>query len=279
LLHPDRVAIMRIPGTNRVVYSVNDIDGGRTRRLLAEEIFVLRDRSDDGVVGRSRLHRARETFGTSIATERFAASTYKNGAALSGILSHPHQIGIEAQENLRKSFEKTYGGSGNAGRIGILEEGLTWTAISVSPQDAELLASRKFSVEQIARIFRVPPVVIGASESGAAFASVKELGAWFYRHSIAPWLAKLERAVEHQLLSGEARRRFEAEFDVDLLLRADQLTRFQSFRIGREVGLYSANDLRAFEKLPPRTDPDADSFLTPANMQSEQTAGPAPKNQ
>lgn len=271
-IHPDHVSVLRIPRTRRVVYDVSDPDGG-TRRLLADEMLHLKDRSDDGIVGKSRLHRARETFGTAIATERFASNVYRNGAALSGVLSHPDQIGKEASENVRNSFEEIHKGSGNAGRVAVLEEGLKWQSISVSPEDAQMLESRKFSTEQIARMFRVPPPVLGDLSNGS-YSNVTELGRWFYQHTIIPWLTRWERVVERALFSEDARRSHECEFDADLLVRGDMLQRFQAYRIGRETGLYSANDLRRFEKLNPRTDEEANIFLTPTNMQSEQTREP-----
>jgi HK97 family phage portal protein len=271
-LHPELVSVLRIPRTRRVVYDVSDQDGG-TRRLLAEEILHLKDRSDDGIVGKSRLARARETFATAIATEQFAASTFRNGASLSGVLSHPENIGEEASDRLRKSFEAIHKGSGNAGRVAVLEEGLKWQATSVSPEDAQMLESRRFSVEQIARMFRIPPPVLGDLSNGS-YSNVTELGRWFYQHTIMPWLTRWERAVERALFSEEGRRSHEVEFDTDLLLRGDTLQRFQCYRIGREIGIYSANDLRGFEKLNPRDDSGGDEFFSPANMQAEQTGQP-----
>jgi phage portal protein BeeE len=93
-----------------------------------------------------------------------------------------------------------------------------------------------------------------------------------------PWLTKWERTIERSLFSEESRRNHEVEFDADLIVRGDMLQRFQAYRIGREVGLYSANDLRKFESLNPREDPDADAFLSPLNMQSEQTGEPKEEN-
>jgi HK97 family phage portal protein len=270
--HPDWVSVVRFAGTRRIAYDVSMPEGG-TRRLLSDEMLHLKDRSDDGIVGKSRLHRARETFGTAAATERFAASTFRNGAALSGVLIHPDQIGEEAAKNLRTSFEKIYSGTENAGRVGILEEGLKWQAISVSAEDAQMLESRRLGVENIARVFRVPPPVLGDLSNGS-YNNVSELGRWFYAHTIQPWLVRWEKLIERALFSEAGRASYEVEFDTDLLLRGDMLQRFQAYRIGREIGLYNANDLRGFEKINPRTDPEADAFLSPANMNREQTGEP-----
>jgi HK97 family phage portal protein len=272
-MHPDHVAVVRFPGGRRIAFDYSDPFLNRTRRLLAEEVLHLRDRSDDGIIGKSRLTRARETFGTAIATERFAANTYRNGASLSGVLSHPDQIGDDARDNIRQSFEQNYSGTQNAKRIMVLEEGLKWTAISVSPEDAQMLESRRFSVESIARMFRIPPPVLGDLSNGS-YSNVTELGRWFYQHTIMPWLVRWERTIERALFSEEGRRTHEVEFDADMLVRGDMLQRFQAYRIGREVGLYSANDLRKFENLNPRTDAEANAYLSPLNMQREQEGEP-----
>lgn len=270
--HPDQVSVVQIPRTGRYAYDVSLRNGG-TRRLLPEEMLHLKDRSDDGIVGKSRLARAREAFSSAIATERYAASTFRNGASMSGILSHPEHIGKEASENLRSSFKATYSGPDKAGEVAVLEEGLKWQQISVSPDDAQMLESRKFSTMALARIFRVPPPVIGEFEGGN-YSSISEIGRWFYSHTMMPWLNKWEKLLVRSLLSTAAQRQYEVEFDTDLLLRGDMLTRFQSYRIAREIGVYNANELRGFEKANKRTDPDGDKYFTPANMQGEQTGRP-----
>jgi HK97 family phage portal protein len=270
--HPDHVSMVRIPRTGRYAYDVSLPEGG-TRRLLPEEMFHLKDRSDDGVIGKSRLARARETFGTAIATERYAGSTFRNGASMSGVLSHPEAIGEEAATRLRKDFESTYSGADKAGKVAVLEEGLKWQQVSVSPDDAQMLESRKFSVEQLARIFRVPPPVLGDFQGGN-YSSISEVGRWFYSHTIMPWLNRWERLIERALFSSIARPNYEVEFDTDLLLRGDMLTRFQAYRIAREIGVYNANELRRFEKQNKRTDPDGDVYFAPANMQPEQARQP-----
>ena len=270
--HPDHVRVVQIPESGRLRYEVTTPHRG-TRRLLADEVLHLKDRSDDGILGKSRLHRARETFQTAMAVERFAGSTYRNGAALSGVVTHPDQIGPEAAKTLRESIEALYRGSSNAGRIGVFEEGMSWTALSVSPEDAQMLESRRFSIEQIARMFRIPPPVLGDLSNGS-YSNVTELGRWFAGHTIRPWLVKWERTIERALFSTEGRRVHHVEFDMDELLRGDMLTRFQAYRIAREIGVYNANELRGFERQNPRTDDEADTYLSPMNMQPEQKGEP-----
>ncbi len=270
-LHPGHVAIERIPNTRRLRYQVSDEIG--TRRLLSEELFVLRDRYDDPFTPRSRLDRAREALGGAISTERFANSIWQNGARLSGIVSHPEQIGPEAAKTLRETLQAIYGGTENAGKIGVLEEGMSWTGMSATPHDAELSEARRIAVLEVARIFNVPAPLLNEL-SNANYSNVVEMRRQFAAGTIQPWLTRWEQAIMRDLFSEAGRRTYQVEFDMDLLVRADFLQRLQGYRIGREIGLYSANDLRKFEHLNPRTDDDADGYLSPMNMQSEQTAAP-----
>lgn len=270
-LHPGQVSVERIPGSRRIRFQVSDEVA--TRRLLPGEIFAIRDRFDDPFTPRSRLDRTREALGGAVATERFASAVWRNGARLSGIVSHPEQIGPDAAKTLRETLQATYGGTDNAGRIAVLEEGMSWTGISTTPHDAELSEARRLAVLEVARIFNVPAPLLNEL-SNANYSNVVELRRQFAAGTIQPWLTRWEQAIARDLFSSEGRRRHEVEFDTDLLVRTDILTRFQAYRIGRETGTYSANDLRRFENLNRRDDADADTFLSPLNMSSEQTGAP-----
>lgn len=269
--HPGQVAVLRVPGTRRLIYQVSDEVS--SRRLLPSEVFAIRDRTDDPFVIRSRLDRAREALGGAVATERFAAATWRNGARLSGIVSHPEAIGPDAARTLRESLQSLYGGAENAGRIGVLEEGMAWKEMSATPHDAELSEARRLAVLEVARVFNIPAPLLNEL-TNANYSNVVEMRRQFAAGTIQPWLVRWEQAVKRDLFSEAGRRSHDVEFDMDLLVRADFLTRLQGYRIGRETGLYSANDLRRFENLNPRDDADADAYLAPMNMQSEQTAAP-----
>lgn len=272
-LHPGQVSLARIPNTRRIVYQVSDEVG--SRRLLASEVLVIRDRWDDPFTPRSRLDRCREALAGAVATERFAASIWRNGAKLSGFVSHPETIGPEAAKTLRESLQALFGGADNAGRIGVLEEGMDWKSASATPHDAELSEARRLAVLEVARVFNIPPPML-ADLSNANYSNVVEMRRQFAAATIQPWLVRWEQAIRRDLFSEDGRRAHEVEFDMDLLVRADYLQRLQGYRIGREIGLYSANDLRRFEHLNPRSDEDAEAFLSPLNMASEQAG--APKN-
>lgn len=273
-LHPGQVAIERIPGTRRIRYAVSDEIG--TRRLLPGEVLAIRDRWDDAFTPRSRLDRCREALAGAVATERFAASIWNNGARLSGVVSHPEEIGPVAAQTLRESLQALYGGAENAGRIGVLEEGMSWTALSSTPHDAELSEARRLAVLEVARIFNIPAPLLNEL-TNANYSNVVEMRRQFAAGTVQPWLARWEQAILRDLFSEEGQRSHEVEFDMDLLVRADYLQRLQGYRIGRETGLYNANDLRRFEHLNRRTDAEAETYLTPLNMASEQTGAPQDK--
>ena len=263
-LLPGNVAMRRVQGSRRVVFEVTGDDGG-TRRLLPTEVLVIRDRFDDPFTVRSRLDRTREALAGALGTERFAAATWRNHAKPSGIVSHPNEIGSEAAKTLRDSLAALYGGSDNAGKIAVLEEGMSWTAVNTSPHDAELSEARRLAVLEVCRIFNVPPPLL-AELTNANYSNVVEMRRQFAAGTIQPWLTRWEQAITRDLFSDAGRRQYEAEFDMDLLTRADYLTRLQGYRIGREVGLYSGNDLRRFEHLNLRTDDGGDDYLAPLNM-------------
>jgi HK97 family phage portal protein len=272
-LHPDCVSVLRIPNTRRVVYDYSDPFTGGTRRLLPEQVFHLRDRTDDGIVGKSRLRRARESLGSAYAVEKHAWNTFRNGARLSGVLQHPGVVGDEGVQNIKSSFVQNFSGSDKAGSVLVLEEGMQWESISVPPEDQELLASRRFGIEIIARIFRIPLPLL-ADISNGSYSNIVELNRMFSTHTLTPWCVRLEKTIERDLLSDEGRRTHTVEIDQDDLLRGDMLTRWQSYRIMREIGGANANEIRAWERINRRSDPGGDEFLRPMNMASEQTGAP-----
>ncbi|MGM0561059.1 MAG: phage portal protein [Pseudomonadota bacterium] len=270
-LHPGQVAMERIPGTRRIRFHVSDEVG--TRRLLPGEVLALKDRWDDPFTPRSRLDRTREALGAVLATEQFAAATWRNGARPSGIVSHPEQIGPDAAKTLRESLQALYGGSDNAGRVAVIEEGMSWQAVHTTPHYAELSEARRLAVAEVSRIFNVPLPLLG-DLSDANYSNLVEVRRQFATGGVQPWLNRWEQAILRDLFSEEAQASHAVEFDMDLLLRGDHLTRLQAYRIGREIGLYNANDLRRFEGMNPRNDTEAEAFLSPMNMNSEQTGAP-----
>ncbi|NDD52962.1 phage portal protein [bacterium] len=216
----------------------------------------------NGLVGQSVIGWAKETIAVSIAADRFGSSFFGKSARPSGVLQHPGQLDDEGARRLRDSWQTTYGGSGNVGKVAVLEEGMTFNPISIPPEDAQFLETRQFQVTEIARWFRVPPHMIG-DLSRATFSNIEHQGIDFVVHSVRPWLVRLEQEFNRKLFTQGP---FFCEHLVDGLLRGDIASRYNAYAIGRNWGWLSADDVRRMENLNPLPDGQGESYLIPTNM-------------
>jgi HK97 family phage portal protein len=263
-LHPDRVNVMVLP-SGRVRYDIATA-AGTMRPLLDDEVLHLRDRSDSGIMGKSRLTRARDTIGTAIVTNQHAASTYANGASVGGVLKHPGKLSDDAHKRLRASLDDRFKGPRKAGTTMILEEAMSWEQIGVSPEAAELVESRRFSTEEIARIFRVPPPIIG-DLTRANYSNSREMGNWFLTHTLGPWIAKWEAALERALFSEADRQTHIIEFKTEAWLRADIEQRYRAYATGLQWGFLSPDEVRQLENRNPIPDGAGKVFRQPMNTE------------
>lgn len=245
-LQPRNVTIIRL-NNGRHRYDVTDHDG-RVRPLLAEEVFHLRDRSDDGLVGKSRITMAREMLGGVLAAQEHGNRAFANGARLSGVLQTPHQMTDESIKRLADSWQQQFAGTANAGRTAILENGLQFEALSMSNEDAQWLQSRQFSVEEISRIFNIPPVLLGDLRH-ANFSNSVEMARHFVTFTLRPWLTRWEQAAERALLGPIARRRYYVEHAAEGLLRGDSVNRAEFYKSGIESGWLLPSEARRLENL------------------------------
>ena len=167
---------------------------------------------------------------------------------------------------LRASWNAAYGGSGNASRVAVLEEGMTFTPLSIPNNEAQFLETRKFQVTEICRIFRVPPHMIGDLER-ATFSNIESQNISFAVHTIRPWLVRIEQAVNRALIPENEKGRFYAQFNIDGLMRGDYKSRMEGYAIARQNGWMSANDIRALENLNPISEEEGgDAYLVNGNM-------------
>lgn len=218
--------------------------GARRRRLLAADCIHLKDRSDDGLIGRSRLSRARAALTAAAAQQTFATAFLERGAQPSGVISYDGPLTEEQRCDLRESFTRKHVGPAMAGTALILDDGLKWQAMQVSPEDAELLASRRFSVEEIARVFGVPPPLVGDLSHGT-FTNSREAARWFGQFSLTPRVRRLEAELNRALFGPVSR--YEIEFDMSDLLRSDPETRWASHKIAIEAGVLDPDEVRQLE--------------------------------
>lgn len=244
------VGVQLLP-SGRMAFDVVDtlpfaVSGGRPRRLLEGEVLFLRDRSDDGFIGRSRLQRAAGVVQPAVDLQQFTASMWRNGVNPSGAIETDTKLSEEAMKHLAKQFRDNFAGPQNAAKALLLDQGLKWKSISLSPEDAELLESRRFTVEELARIYGVPPPVIGDLTHGS-FTNSETMIRWFAQACLAPWITKLEGEFHRSVFSVADRRTHRLQFDLQGLLRGDPETRWTSHKTAVDAGILTPNEVRGIE--------------------------------
>ena len=200
----------------------------------------------DGLVGYSPIAMAKNAIGMAIACEEYGAKFFANGAAPGGVLEHPGTI--KDPQRVRESWQSTFGGSGNANKIAVLEEGMKYTPIGISPEQAQFLETRKFQINEIARIFRVPPHMVGDLEK-SSFSNIEQQSLEFVKYTLEPWVIRWEQSIQRTLLSQEEKAHYFVKFNLEGLLRGDYQSRMNGYATARQNGWMSANDIRELENL------------------------------
>ena len=244
-IHPSMVTVEKLPN-GRARYKVSSETGSKV--YTQDDILHLRYRSKDGYVGLSPITIARETIGLAQAQQTHEAAFYKNGTTLSGALRHPHKLNAEQHERIKESIDRRHGGAGNAWRVMVLEEGMEFQPIAMTHEDAQFVESRKLTLEDVARIYRVPPPAIGILDK-ATYSNITEQSRHLVIHCLRPWLVRIEQAMNAALLSEDGKRTHLIEHNAEGLLRGDIKTRYEAYRIGREWGWLSPNEIRSLENL------------------------------
>ena len=218
----------------------------------------------DGLVGYSPIAMAKNAIGLAIATEEYGSKFFANGAAPSGVLEHPGTIKDPAR--VRESWQSTFGGSGNANKIAVLEEGMKYTPISISPEQAQFLETRKFQINEIARIFRVPPHMVGDLDK-SSFSNIEQQSLEFVKYTLDPWVVRWEQSIQRTLLAKDEKKRYFVKFNVEGLLRGDYQSRMTGYATARQNGWMSANDIRELENLDRiPAEEGGDAYLVNGNM-------------
>lgn len=200
----------------------------------------------DGIVGYSPLAMAKNAVGMAIACEEYGAKFFANGAAPSGVLEHPGTI--KDPQRVRDSWNATHQGSANAHRIAVLEEGMKYQPIGISPEQAQFLETRKFQINEIARIYRVPPHMVGDLEK-SSFSNIEQQSLEFVKYTLDPWICRWEQSLARRLFTESEKSEYFVRFSVDGLLRGDYQSRMSGYAVARQNGWMSANDIRELENL------------------------------
>ena len=227
----------------------------------------------DGLVGYSPIAMAKNAIGLSIAAEEYGAKFYANGAAPSGVLEHPGVLKDPAK--VRDSWNAAFGGSSNSHKVAVLEEGLKYTPISISPNEAQFLETRKFQIDEIARIFRVPPHMVGDLEK-SSFSNIEQQSLEFVKYTLDPWVVRWEQSLSRALLSEDEKKSYFFKFNVDGLLRGSYHERMQGYSIGIQNGFMCPNDVRELENLDMIPDEmGGNKFMVNGNMVDLKNVGAA----
>ena len=225
----------------------------------------------DGLAGYSPIAMAKNAIGMAIACEEYGAKFFANGAAPGGVLEHPGTI--KDPQRVRESWQSTFGGSWNANKVAVLEEGMKYTPIGISPEQAQFLETRKFQINEIARIFRVPPHMVGDLEK-SSFSNIEQQSLEFVKYTLDPWVVRWEQSIQRSLLSPKEKKTYFAKFNVEGLHRGDYQSRMNGYAIGRQNGWMSANDIRELENLDLIPDEEGGNlYLINGNMLPLKDAG------
>ena len=255
-------------------YQMQDSDAptmkNGTVNLKPSDVLHVPGLGFDGLVGYSPIAMAKNAIGMAIACEEYGAKFFANGATPGGLLEFPGTV--KNPDAIRESWNKCFSGS-NSHKIAILEEGMKYTPISISPEQAQFLETRKFQIDEIARIFRVPPHMVGDLEK-SSFSNIEQQSLEFVKYTLEPWIVRWEQALNRALLSDSEKSAYFVKFNVDGLLRGDYQSRMNGYATARQNGWMSANDIRELENLD-RIPPElgGDLYLINGNMTKLEDAG------
>lgn len=244
-------------------YKVNT-ETGRQIIVPSDRMWHMRGLSWNGWFGMEAVKLAREAIGLGMATEETEARNFKQGTRLSGVLEHPAKLTDEAAKRLRESWERTYAGSENSGKVAVLEEGLKFSGMSQTHEDAQLLELRGFQVEEICRAFRVLPIMVGRADKAATYASAEQMFLAHVMHTLGPWYSRLELSADRNLLDGQRDEKVFTKFITAGLLRGDAAARAALYGAGIKDGWMTRNEARAYEEMNPLD--GLDLPLRPLNM-------------
>lgn len=200
----------------------------------------------DGLVGYSPIAMAKNAIGMAIACEEYGAKFFANGAAPGGVLEHPGVVKDPAK--VRESWNSVYQGSSNSHRVAVLEEGMKYQPIGISPEQAQFLETRKFQINEIARIFRIPPHMIGDLEK-SSFSNIEQQSLEFVKYTLDPWVVRWEQTMQRVLFTSAEKSQYFIKFNVDGLLRGDYQSRMNGYATARQNGWMCSNDIRELENL------------------------------
>ena len=267
-LMPDKMTVDR-DAKGRLYYAYQK--EGLTYYLNSNEVLHIPGLGFDGIVGYSPIALAKNAIGLNIAAEDYGGRFFANNATPSGILSTEGTI--KDPTKVRDAWQSAYGGVSNSHKVAVLEDGLKYQQISMPNSDAQFLETRKFQIEEICRIFKVPPHMV-ADLSKSSFSNIENQSISFVVHTIRPWLVRLEQAMDKTLFKESEKGVFFVSFNASALMRGDYKSRMDGYAIGIQNGFFSVNDVRRMENMDPIPEEEGGGLhLTNGNMLPLKMAG------
>ena len=237
----------------------DEVPGEKNKDIIfkREEILHIPGLSFNGLVGFSPIAMMKNALGTTMAVEKYGSAFFRNGAQPSGVLEHPGVL--KDPQKVRDNWSQVYGGPNNAHKVALLEEGMTYKPISLPPEDSQFLSTREFGVEEICRIFRVPPHMVQDLKR-ATFSNIEHQAIDYVVHTLDPWLVRIEKAIVKDLLLEDEKDTYFPKFNVDGLLRGDYKSRMDGYSVGISTGIISPNEARRKENMPPLPEDEGGDF-------------------
>lgn len=245
----------------------HDLNLGRRRIILAEDMLHVPGLSLDGRLGQSTCYLARQIIGLALATEKYGAKFFGNGARPAGILTLPNKIEDKAVENLRRSWAEAHGGE-NQFKVAVLEQGVKFEKIAATPEEGQMLQTRSYERAEVCSVFNVPLHMVGASEK-AGKSNIEQSSIEFVMYCLHPWLEAIELEFRRKLFtnkSGHPAAIF-PKFDVRKLMYPDADARSKFYSSGRQWGYLNADDIRELEDMNPIGGKAGSTYWMPTNMQ------------
>lgn len=256
-LLPDKMDVQRDDkGNIYYVYSRNSDENPMFKeygniKLKAEDVLHIPGLGFDGLIGYSPIAMAKNAVGMTLACEEYGASFFANGANPGGVLEHPGVL--KDPSKVRESWNSVYRGVNNAHKIAVLEEGMKYQQIGIPPEEAQFLETRKFQINEIARLYRIPPHMVGDLDK-SSFSNIEQQSLEFVKYTLDPWVIRWEQSLQKSLLLPGEKEKYFIKLNVDGLLRGDYQSRMNGYAVGRQNGWFSANDIREMENMNPIPD-------------------------
>jgi HK97 family phage portal protein len=261
-ISPDRVEAYRDPESGNIRYDVSNYMGG-IQTMRPENLFHLHGLGFDGLTGYSVISFASRSIGLGMAAEGYAGDFFANGAISTGALKHPNTLSDLSRKNLRESWASIIQGEGKRFNIPIFEEGMDWVNLMINPEDAQLLLTREFQITDIARWFGLPPHKL-QDLSRATWGNIEHLSIEVVNDALMPWIIRLEQEADFKLLR-PTEKGVRTKLNVRGLLRGDDKSRSEYYKIMRDIGVYSTNDIRRLEDMDP-VGPEGDELIVQLNQ-------------